>query len=221
MSVDVNSQEFKDAVTAAVKTQVDEVAGGLKSKNDELLGEVKGLKEKLKSFDGVDADEYKTLKTEKRTKDDKNSDPVELRQRIEGEFTPKVEAANQRAEAAEGKLKQHIIDSQLTTSLLEAGVAKEFLPAAKALLQSSRKIDVSDSGAVVDGKPVAEFAKTWATSDGKPFIAAADNNGGGSKGGSGGGAAGKKASEMTRAEKSSFIRENGLDAWTEKVNNGS
>lgn len=216
MSLDLELPEVKAAIAAEAKKIVDAEAGGLKAKNDELLGEVKTLKQKL---EGVDLDEYKSLKEAKRNKEDKDSDPVELRKRIEAEFTPKIEAEKQRADAAEAKLNKHIIDSELTNSLLAAGVANEFLPAAKALLQNSKKVDVTDSGAVVDGKPVAEFAKGWAADEGKHFVSAPNNHGGGSQGGAGGGAAsGKKASEMTRAEKSAFIRENGLEAWTEKVN---
>lgn len=218
MGLDLELPEVKAAIAAEAKKIVDEEAGGLKAKNDELLGEIKTLKQK---FADIDPAEYKTLKDEKRNKEDKVSDPVELRQRIESEFTPKIDAEKQRADAAESKLKQHIIDSELTNALVTAGVAKELLPAAKALLQSSKKVDVSDSGAVVDGKPVAEFAKSWATGDGKPFIAAADNSGGGGQGGGGGGASGKKAAEMSRSEKTAFIGEHGLEKWTEKVTNGS
>jgi hypothetical protein len=216
VTIDVNAPEFKDAVQAAAKELLDKEAGGLKAKNEELLGEVKALRTK---FDGVDPDEYKKLKTTKREADDKNADPVELRKRIEDEFTPKLDEATKRASEAEGKLNQHIIDSALTSALLEAGVAKEFLPAAKALLRESRKVEVNDGGAVVDGKPVQTFTHEWAKADGKAFVSAPDNSGGGARGGNGGGAAsGKKLSELSVAEKAALMREIGGDAYKQKVN---
>jgi hypothetical protein len=219
--LDLNTPEAKAAIEEAAKKiakeQFDKEAGGLKAKNEELLDELKGLKKK---FDGIDPEEYAKLKTAKRDKEDKDSDPVQLRQRIEAEFAPKLDAEKKRGDTAESKLKEHIIDSGLTSALLEAGVAKEFLPAAKALLQSSKKVDVTDSGAVVDGKPVADFAKSWAAGDGKPFISAPDNNGGGAKGGNGGGAAtGKKIKDMTAAEKAAAMKEMGHDKYLEQSRN--
>lgn len=222
MNIDVNAPEFKAAVETEVaklvQEKVEAETKGLKAKNDELLGEIKGFKQK---FDGVDPDEFKKLKGAQRDADDKNSDPVKMRERIEQELAPKLTEAEKRATTAESKLDSYIKDNQLTAALVEAGVAKEFLPAAKALLQASRTVEVKDGGAIIDGKSIAEFVKAWAGGEGKAFISAPNNNGGGGKGGAGGGAAGKKASEMTRTEKAKFMKENGLDAWKEKVDNES
>ena len=220
MPIDLNDADVK----AAIKAEADKLAaekieaetGGLKSKNTELLDEVKALKKK---FEGIDPEEHKRLKGEKREKEDKESDPVQLRKRIEEEFTPKLTDAEKRAAEAEAKLAANTIDSQLTAALAEAGVAKEFLRAVKADLGSSRKVEVTDNGVIVDGKPVGDFVKAWAQTDGKAFIAAPDNAGGGGKGGGGGGASTKKASEMNAAEKAEFIREKGSQAYREKVDN--
>lgn len=220
MPIDLEAPEVKAAIEEAAgklaQEKVDAETKGLKTKQTELMDELKGLKKK---FDGIDPDEVKRLKEEERNKADKDSDPVKLRERIEGEFTPKLTAAEKRAEEAEAKLNSNTIDSQLTTALVEAGVAKEFLRAVKADLGSSRKVEVTDGGVIIDGKPVGDFVKAWATTDGKPFISAGDHSGGGSKGGGGGGAGSKKISEMTAAEKGAAIWELGPDAYREKVNN--
>lgn len=222
MGIDLNDADVKAAIKAEadklVAEKIEAETGGLKAKNTELLDEVKTLKKK---FEGVDPDEFKRLKDAKRDKDDKDSDPVQLRKRIEEEFTPKLTDAEKRAADAEAKLAENTIDSQLTAALAEAGVAKEFLRAVKADLGSSRKVEVTDNGVIVDGKPVGDFVKAWAQTDGKPFIAAPDNSGGGGKGGADGGATGKKSSEMTDAEKIAFMREHGVDKWREKLNNES
>ncbi|WP_322884166.1 hypothetical protein U8C35_06445 [Sinorhizobium medicae] len=220
MPIDLEAPEVKAAIEEAVNKQVtDKIAaetGGLKSKNTELMDELKGFKKK---FEGIDPDEVKRLREEDRNKQDKDSDPAKLRERIEGEYAPKLTEAEKRAEAAEAKLNSTIIDSQLTSALGEAGVAKEFLRAVKADLSSSRKVEVNDGGVMIDGKPVGDFVKTWSTTDGKPFISAGDNTGGGGKSGGGGGATSKKVSEMTVSEKAAAMRELGADAYRQKVNN--
>ncbi|WP_442577854.1 hypothetical protein ACSBOB_20115 [Mesorhizobium sp. ASY16-5R] len=220
MPIDLEAPEVKAAIQeAADKLAQEKIAaetGGLKTKNTELMDEVKGLKKK---FEGIDPDEVKRLKEEDRNKKDKDADPVELRKRIEGEFTPKLTAAEKRAEEAEAKLNGTIVDNQLTSALVEAGVAKEFLRAVKADLSSTRKVEVKDDGVIVDGKPVADFVKGWAAADGKAFISAGSHSGGGAGGGGGGGAGSKKLSQMSAAEKAAHMTEIGPDAYREKVNN--
>lgn len=216
MDIDVNAPEFKQAVAAAVEKET----GGLKEKNKELLDELKPLKEKMEKFKDFDPAEYSRLKAlERDGKDKEIKDPVELRNRIEAEFAPKLTAAEKRAEEAETKLKQRTIDGELTSALIDSGVSKEFLPAAKALITSGRKVDVTDGGAIVDGKPVSAFAKDFAASDeGKHFVSAPNSQGGGAKGGAGGDPAkGKQLSEMSNADKAAFIREHGPQAWADKV----
>jgi hypothetical protein len=51
------------------------------------------------------------------------------------------------------------------------------------------QVDITDSGAVLDGLPVKQFIEKWAANDGKAFLAAPANSGGGAKGGNGSGAA--------------------------------
>lgn len=216
MEVNLEAPEVKAAIAAEAKKLFDAEAGGLKKKNDELLDEVKDLKKK---FDGLDPEEFKRLKDAERNKKDKESDPTELRKRIEEEFAPKLTKAEQERDEALKQLKDNQIDNQLTSALTEAGVAKEFLRAVKSDLLHSRKVDVKDGGAIVDGAALTDFVKTWAASDGKPFIAAPNNQGGGAGGGAGGGSAGgKKISEMSAAEKAKAMQEMGREAYLAKAN---
>jgi hypothetical protein len=206
--------EVKAAIKAEAQKLVEAETGGLKKKNDELLDEVKDLKKK---FDGFDPEEYKQLKAAQRNKEDQDSDPVKLRERIEGEFQPKLTKAEQERDEALKKLNDNIVEHQLSTALADAGVAKEFIRAVKADMSSSKKVEVKDGGVIIDGKPVADFVKTWAAEDGKSFIAARDNSGGGSGGGEGGGAAGgKKISDMTVAEKAEAMSTLGQVAYLAK-----
>jgi hypothetical protein len=219
VDIDVNAPEFKEAVAAAVEKET----GGLKKKNEELLDELKPLKELKDKFKDFDPAEYTRLKAAERDGKDKEiKDPVELRNRIEAEFAPKLTKAEEERDAALQKLNSTIVENQLTSALAEAGVAKEYLRAVKADLTLSREVEVRDDGVIIDGKPVGDFVKAWSAEDGKSFIGAPNNNGGGGKGGKGGGAVGdKKASEMTRPEKAAFISEHGGEAWRTKINNES
>lgn len=216
--IDLNAPEVKAAVEQAAKELMDKEVGGLKKAKEDLLKEFKEFKDK---YEGVDADEFKKLKETAREQGDKGiKDPVEFRKRIEDELKPKIDAAEKRAVEAEAKLKEHVIDAGLTNALVESGVTKEFLPAAKALIKSGRKVDVTDGGAIVDGKPIAAFAKDFAASDeGKHFISAAGNAGGGSRGGGGGVVTGKKIAEMSTAEKASAMKEMGREAYLQQANN--
>ena len=58
-SIDTNSQEFKDAVTKAVGSQV----SGLKSKNSELIAREKAALETAKKFEGLDLEKIQNMTT--------------------------------------------------------------------------------------------------------------------------------------------------------------
>jgi len=217
MELDLTKPEVKAVIDAEAKKLADEIAGGLKVKNTELMDEVKAVKAKLAS---VDLEEYQTLKAKEKEKSFEGvKDAKELRERLEAEWAPKLTEAEKRAEAAEKHLKQYKIDSELTQALAGANVHPELLEAAKNLILGKRQVDITDSGAVVDGLTAKAFIEKWTATDGKAFMAAPANNGGGAKGGNGGGASGKKPSQMTPAEKAAFISENGLQAWQTQIQN--
>jgi hypothetical protein len=88
----------------------------------------------------------------------------------------------------------------LTSALVEAKVAPQFMPAVKAMLSGKATIKTEgDARSVVVGdKSLGDFVKEWSQGDeGKHYIAAG-NNGGGGAGGGGQGQTGNKPT-MTRA----------------------
>jgi len=68
---------------------------------------------------------------------------------------------------------------------VQANVAPPFIPALKAML--SGKVEIKSDGAirsaVVEGKPLGEFVKTWSQGDeGKHYVSATQNSGSGAQG---------------------------------------
>lgn len=194
MDIDLSKPEIKAIIDAEAQKVAEQIAGGLKSKNTELLDEVKKLKT---TYSGVDLEEYNTMKAKaKEAQFEGVKDAKELRQRLEAEYTPKLTEAQKRAEEAERGLKLYKIDSELTQALASVNIHPGLLEAARTMIVSKRQVDVTDSGAVVDGLPVKQFIEKWAASDGKDFIAAPANSGGGAKGASGGAAQTIKRSQF-------------------------
>ena len=187
MEIDLNAPEVKAALDAKAQDLADQIAGGLKSKNTELLDEVKKLKT---TYSGIDLEEYNTLKAKAKDQQLEGvKDAKELRQRLEQEYTPKLTALEQRALDAENGLKSYKIQNDLTQALVGVNIHPDLLEAARTLLMGKHQVDITDSGAVLDGLPVKQFIEKWAANDGKAFLAAPANSGGGAKGGNGSGAA--------------------------------
>jgi hypothetical protein len=194
MEIDLNNPEIKTVLDTKAQEIAEQIAGGLKAKNTELLDEVKKLKS---TYNGVDLEEYKTLKEKAKEQQFEGvKDAKELRQRLEAEYTPKLTEAQKRAEEAERGLKAYKIENELTQTLIAANIHPELLEAARMIIVGKRQVDLTDSGAVVDGLPIKQFVEKWAATDGKPYIAAPVNSGGGAKGGSGGAAKTIKRSEF-------------------------
>lgn len=210
----MNDAEVKAAIEAEAKKLSDAEIGGLKKQNATLMDELKPLKELKQKAEGIDLDKAREWQTKQKTEGEKNESPEQLRAKIEAEFKPLVDAAKQEAADAKAKLDTRTIDSDLTSALVEANVAKDLMPAAKALLREGQEIEVTESGATVDGKPIAQFVKEWIAKDGKAFVAAGQHTGGGANGNRGGGAnTGQKRSQMSRSEKTKFIAAHGHEAY--------
>jgi len=68
MAIDLEDPEVKAAVAAAAqeaaKTLIESEHAGLLAKRDELLGDNKTLRENLKTFEGVDADKFRSMQSE-------------------------------------------------------------------------------------------------------------------------------------------------------------
>lgn len=135
--------------------------------------------------DDFDPEEYERIKEAMESGDDKDKD--EARQRA---FQKRVEAMERKHQAEleereaavtakDGVIHRLLVEDGLTKALVEAGVGKEFMRAAKALLKEQVKV-VEDGGeyrAVVDTDigeaDVAKYVADWAQGEeGKPFVPA-------------------------------------------------
>lgn len=117
--------------------------------------------------------------------------------------------------------RQMAIERTLDAALAEQGVTNPtYVKAARVLLSSQVQVD-GEGNPVVDTDmgpvPLSDHVKRWVAGEGKAFVT--PPSGGGAKGNDGSSTSntGKKAKDMNEAEKGRFIRENGLDAWKEKL----
>lgn len=203
--VDTSSQEFKDAVAAAVA----EVTDGLKAKNAELLGKLKKA-QKDSAIDPADLEAVERERDELRTK-------LAEQTRLATKATKELDTANKRAADIETAYNGSLRDSALTEALTKAGVTSPaLLKAAKALLGAQATVaDENGSRVVKSGdKAIGDFITEWAASDeGKHFVTAADVSGGGAQGASRQPSIASKRSEMSIAAKAEYIGKHGEDAY--------
>jgi hypothetical protein len=98
--------------------------------------------------------------------------------------TKERDEAAKSLEAETGFTQKLLVDNGLSDALVAANVAKQFLPAAKALLagQVTLKVDGENRVAMVGEKTLADFVGEWAKGeDGKHYVAAPGNSGAGAK----------------------------------------
>lgn len=188
MTIDVNSQEFKDAVQAAV----DAATEGLATKNRELLGEVK----KLKRGAEIDPAEVQALESQI---DALKADLTKAQKEAKA-FAKQAEDSTKALESESGFTRSLLIEQGLTAELVSAGVKNPaHLKAALAMLKSDAQVvqDGDKRVAKIGDKAIKDYVKEWAAGDdGKHFITADQNSGGGASGGGGGGGA---SPTMTRS----------------------
>ena len=174
------------AVTEAVEEAVEEAVGGLKAKNTELLGKLK----KAQKDSTIDPADHQALQAELDATEAKLSEATKSLKTATTE-SDKIKKAYE----AESRVAHNLlVDTGLSTALLEAGVKKaSYLKAAKAMLagQVVLTTDGENRTAKVGDKLLSDFVKEWAAGDeGKAFVDAPSNSGGGASGGGGGGAGG-------------------------------
>jgi seryl-tRNA synthetase len=185
-----------DAGTGGDDDAVAKATAGLKAKNDELLGKLKAQKDELSAlksqFDEIQA----AREAAEAEKAEKEGDIAKLREQMEARHKKELEKLAASLEAEKGVNHKLLVENGLSAALTKAGVKPEYMDAAKALLQTQSKIELSDfdgqRAAVVDGKPLAEFVTGWAQGDtGKHFVAAPANSGGNAQGALGADGSGK------------------------------
>jgi len=174
------------------------------------------LKDRLSGIpEDFDPDQWKQLKSGQAKADPEEL--VKLRQTLEAER----DEWKQKFEGEVSRNRQIAVERTLDSALAEQGVTNPtYVKAARVLLSSQVQTDAEGNPVVetdMGPVPLADHVKRWVAGEGKAFVT--PPSGGGSRGndGSGTASAGKKAKEMSEAEKGRFIRENGLDAWKEKL----
>lgn len=221
MDIEALKEALKSDEAKAVLAEItEEATKGLKAKNDELLAKLKKAGEE-KSEAEKKAEE---IEAEKKAAEEeaalKSGDVEKIKQQLEEKHKKELDALKQEKATTDTRLHDVLVNDGLTTALTKAGVNNpSYLDAAKALIKSSHKAEIGESGAMLDGAPLQEFVTTWTQGEnGKHFVSAANNSGGGSNGANGGGqASGAKKADMSVKEKTAFIRENGKDAY-DKLN---
>jgi hypothetical protein len=195
-------QEAIDAALAELATEHEADIGGLKTKNKELLA-------KIKSGDS-NPEEVARLEGEV----ERLNGTVKLLTKEGKTAATTIKDLNESLGVESGYNRKLLVDNGLNDALVSANVAKQFLPAAKALLsgQVTIKVDGETRVAMVGDKPLGEFVKTWSQGDdGKHMIAAAVNSGGNAPGSQGPKGNGKS---IPRASYEAGIADGSLKAST-------
>jgi len=169
-----------DAMIAKAVEAAEAKAEATAAKNKELLGELK----KARKNSEIDPEEYQRA-----------LDQVDELQSKLGEATKANKTALQEAEkfkklheSESGFTSKLLVDNGLLAELTAAGVKKELLDGAKALIERQVKVEQDGENRVakVGDKTLKDFVTEWAGSDiGKNYVAAPANSGGGSQGGGG------------------------------------
>lgn len=142
---------------------------------------------------------------------------VKLRQTLEAER----DEWRQKYEGEVTRAQRMAMERTLDSALAEQGVTNPtYVKAARVLLSSQVQADAEGNPVVetdMGPVPLADHVKRWVAGEGKAFVT--PPAGGGARGNDGGSTSsvGKKAKDMSEAEKGRFIRENGLDAWKDKL----
>jgi multidrug efflux pump subunit AcrA (membrane-fusion protein) len=169
-----------DAMIAKAVETAEAKAEATAAKNKELLGELK----KARKNSEIDPDEYQ------RALDQVDELQSKLGESTKANKTALLEAEKYKKlhESESGFTSKLLVDNGLMAELTAAGVKKELLDGAKALIERQVKIEQDGENRVakVGDKILKDFVTEWAGSDiGKNYVAAPANSGGGSQGGGG------------------------------------
>lgn len=111
--------EDDDLANKLVETVEQEVSG-LKRNADSILSEKKKLADQLKQFDGVDPEEYRTLKQKMQEIEQKQlqgeTDPDKLLQKLEEKYRPQIEAKDKELE----RIKANWIEDRRKNAISDA-----------------------------------------------------------------------------------------------------
>jgi chromosome segregation ATPase len=221
MAYDPNDAADKAIVQGLIEEAIAEnnaehevTTSGLVAKNKELL--VK-LNKARKSDGGADTEEISRLEHDLETTQERlrtiESENREANRTLKA-LGKELETAKTTLGAETAFGRKLLVENGLTEALVQANVAPQFMPAARALLekQVQVKADGDDRKAVVGDKSLGDFVTEWSQSDqGKVFIAAPTNGGGGTTPPGSPPSGSKKIYEMNDAERVAAFNANPTD----------
>jgi hypothetical protein len=152
MALDLEDPETKAAIAAAAqeaaKSLIESEHAGLIAKRDELLGINKTLKENLKTFDGVDADQFRSMQSEaEKAEEDKlraNKDFDTILSNQQTKLQGVIGDKDASIEKLKGQLHKEKITTVATRALAEAKGSPELL-----MPHLTNRLSLDDDMAVV------------------------------------------------------------------------
>jgi hypothetical protein len=183
MKIDTETDEGK----AEIQKLIEGETKGLKDKVSELLASIKKEKDERKAAQDA-ADSEKAAREEaEAAAAEKSGDVDKVKKALEEKHATEMKKRDDKIASLEAMLNNHVVDGGLVESLSKAGIAPHLMKAAKALIKTQFKSEVSEKDglpvAFIDGKAMTDFVKEWAEGEeGKHFIGAPLNGGGGNGG---------------------------------------
>ena len=200
---------FRDSLKAFIQpeklTDAEKVFDKLYEQLDGYAADIRTLKQSLREKDGIKPEDFAKLEKERDDLLKANSESERARKKAETDLQKAGETAAQFRERTHKLMK----DDGLRKALIDAGVKKEYLDAAHALLLRDIQVDDEKGEAfavlVKDGKEsraaIADHVKAWGASEtGKAFIAVPASSGGGAQGSGSGGTGAKLTRDQTFME---------------------
>ncbi|GGD64626.1 hypothetical protein GRI62_11850 [Erythrobacter arachoides] len=136
---------------------------GLKDKNTQLIADKKAAKDAAEEAEAKNAEASGDI------------------DRVKASHEKAIKTLTERAEKAEAARDTFLIDNVITSDLATHNVAPAFRPMLAMAWKAQAK--VTDGEAFIGDQPIAEYIKTFATSDeGKHYILAPQTSGGGAVG---------------------------------------
>lgn len=158
------------------------------SETNDTNEDVTGLKNKIAELHGLIKAEKARADKAEREKDEAaetaasaNSTELEKMHKRAEKAERDLDAANKRADASDKSLRATRADHAISKAISEANVDAKHVRAATAILKLDMNFD-DEGNALIEGKSVPDFAKSYFAKDGLSYVRAADNSGGLSQG---------------------------------------
>lgn len=215
-----------DEAKAAIQKIVDEAKAGLEKKNSELIDREKKAKARAEEAEGrlsEISDRLEALESEQHAKD---GDVAAAVKKAEDKAARELAKRDETIATLSNQVQRAVVDRAIAEAMDAANIAPQHRKAVSALYRSENKIEVGDidgqTAAMVNGEKLSDSFAAWSgTEEGKAYVAAPQSSGSGGPAATGNGSrpfpASKPTSEWTQAEKSSFIANEGLEAWQSRV----